>query len=90
MLHAATPRGQQVSVHVKVDTGLSRYGLLPDEVVPFVHQLRTFERLRLDGLWTHMARADDRRQRRHPQPGTGTRRALQRSTPWYQYLWLAP
>nr|WP_290667181.1 alanine racemase [Ardenticatena sp.] len=59
MLQATTPRGHQVSVHVKVDTGLSRYGLLPDEVVSFVHRLRTFDRLRLDGLWTHMARADE-------------------------------
>ncbi len=46
-------------VHVKVDTGMSRYGLLPHEVLPFVRALAAFPQLRLEGLWTHLARADE-------------------------------
>ncbi len=56
---ASATAGPPLPVHVKVDTGLSRYGLLPDEVVPFVRALRQFPQLYLEGLWTHMARADE-------------------------------
>jgi len=48
-----------LSVHVKVDTGLSRYGLLPDEVVPFCKQILAMKGLRLEGLFTHFASADE-------------------------------
>lgn len=48
-----------VPVHVKVDSGMSRYGLLPDEVVPFVRRIASTPKLRFEGLWTHLARADE-------------------------------
>lgn len=51
--------GREATVHVKVDTGLGRYGLLPDEVLSFVRQLLTLPKLRLEGLWTHFATADE-------------------------------
>lgn len=54
----ATAAGLVVPVHVKVDTGMSRYGLLPDEVVPFVRALQALPGLRLEGLFTHFATAD--------------------------------
>ncbi len=54
----ATATGLVVPVHVKVDTGMSRYGLLPDEVVPFVQALQALPGLRLEGLFTHFATAD--------------------------------
>ncbi len=46
-------------VHVKVDTGLSRYGLVPEEVLPFVELIRTTRHLRLEGVYTHFATADE-------------------------------
>jgi len=51
---------QTVNVHVKVDTGMGRFGLLPDEVVAFLAELRTFTALELEGLWSHFATADTR------------------------------
>jgi alanine racemase len=57
---AAQQRSLQVPVHVKVDTGLSRYGLPPEEVVPFVQGLAAMPRLQFEGLWTHFASADER------------------------------
>lgn len=48
-----------VSVHVKVDTGMSRFGLLPDQVVPFVRDVARRANLRFEGLWTHFARAEE-------------------------------
>lgn len=45
-------------IHVKVDTGLSRYGLLPDEIVPFCQRLSALPGIRLEGLFSHFASAD--------------------------------
>ena len=47
-----------VPLHVKVDTGMHRLGLLPEEVVPFVQQLATLPGVRIEGLFTHFATAD--------------------------------
>lgn len=46
-------------IHVKVDTGLSRYGLLPDEVVPFCQHVAALPGVRLEGVFSHFASADD-------------------------------
>jgi len=54
----AAAAGVVVPVHVKVDTGMSRYGLLPDEVVPFTRAIASLPGLRLEGLFTHFATAD--------------------------------
>ena len=47
--------GRTVPIHVKVDTGMGRFGLFPEEVVPFVQELGRFSHLRLEGLFTHFA-----------------------------------
>lgn len=56
---AAARRGTDVPVHVKVDTGLSRYGLPPEEVTDFVRSLTAIPHLRWEGFWTHFATADE-------------------------------
>ena len=50
--------GKVIPLHVKVDTGMSRYGLMPSEVVDFVRGLATFPGVKLEGLFTHFATAD--------------------------------
>ena len=55
---AAVARGNPLPVHVKVDTGMGRYGLLPDEVLDFVRFLSKLPGLVLEGLYTHHAVAD--------------------------------
>jgi len=50
--------GVTVPVHVKVDTGMNRYGLLPGELVNFLLTLRTMPGIFLEGLYTHFATAD--------------------------------
>ncbi len=44
-------------VHVKVDTGMARLGLHPDEVAPFLSLLRE-QNIAVEGLFTHFATAD--------------------------------
>jgi alanine racemase len=56
--NAAQGLNGQVRVHVKVDTGMGRLGLLPDQVLPFVQQLQTLPNLVLEGIFTHFSVAD--------------------------------
>jgi alanine racemase len=49
---------RMVPVHVKVDTGMGRLGLLPDEVVPFVQELSALPHLTVEGIFTHFSVAD--------------------------------
>lgn len=56
---AATDLGRVARAHVKVDTGMGRLGLLPDEVVPFLRRVIALPSLEIDGLFTHLASADD-------------------------------
>jgi len=56
---AAREQGVQLPVHVKVDTGMGRWGLLPDETVAFCRWLVTLQWLELEGLYTHFAVADE-------------------------------
>ena len=50
--------GRRSKIHVKVDSGMGRFGLLPDEVVPFLDHLAGLPGLELEGLFTHFATAD--------------------------------
>lgn len=45
-------------VHVKVDTGMARLGLQPDEVPAFLHFARELPGITVEGLFTHFATAD--------------------------------
>jgi len=56
--HAAQ-RARRLPVYLKVDTGMGRFGLLPDEVLPFARQLLQRAHLLFSGLWTHFAVADE-------------------------------
>ena len=55
---AAVAQRSALPVHVKVDTGMSRYGLLPEEVLDFVRFLSGLPGLELEGLYTHHCVAD--------------------------------
>ncbi len=45
-------------VHVKVDSGMGRMGLLPEQVVPFFRSVRNLRNLEIEGIYTHFASAD--------------------------------
>lgn len=55
---AATDLHRTARVHVKVDTGMGRLGLLPEQVVPFVEEVRDLPGLDLEGIFTHFSVAD--------------------------------
>ncbi|HEV2837388.1 MAG TPA: alanine racemase [Pyrinomonadaceae bacterium] len=57
--HAAREAGVIADVHVKVDTGMGRLGVRFDQLTEFVSRLDQFTNVRIDGLMTHLAAADD-------------------------------
>jgi alanine racemase len=56
---AAVAAGVIADVHMKVDTGMGRLGVRLDQLSEFVGRLEPFTNVRVDGLMTHFAAADD-------------------------------
>jgi alanine racemase len=56
---AAANAGVVADVHVKVDTGMGRLGVRFDQLSEFVAALEQFRNVRIDGVMTHLAAADD-------------------------------
>jgi alanine racemase len=45
--------------HLKIDTGMSRLGILPFQLPEFLERLKNYPELILDGVMTHLASADE-------------------------------
>lgn len=58
---AARRVGEKAFVHVKVDTGMGRIGIQPQEDnLAFLQRIADSEYLELEGIFTHFAKADER------------------------------
>ena len=57
---AAANVGQKAKVHIKVDTGMGRIGITPDEEgLEFVRFLMGHPELEVEGIFTHFAKSDE-------------------------------
>ena len=56
---AGARSGLTVPVHVKVDTGMARVGVAPGEALRFCRWVARHPHVRLDGVMTHFATADE-------------------------------
>jgi alanine racemase len=56
---ASANAGVVTEMHVKVDTGMGRLGVRFDQLSEFVGALDRFRNVRIDGIMTHLAAADD-------------------------------
>ena len=57
---AAKRAGKKIKVHIKVDTGMSRIGIRPDDTgLAFVKKVSETEGIEIEGIFTHFARADE-------------------------------
>jgi len=56
---AAIARERVARVHIKIDTGLHRFGVALDDGVALAEALRTIPGIEVEGLTTHMANADE-------------------------------
>jgi alanine racemase len=57
--HEAARRGLTAGVHLKVDTGLHRFGVEPERALPMARKLASLDGLDVQGLYTHFASADE-------------------------------
>jgi alanine racemase len=56
---AAKRRGVTAHVHVKLDTGMGRLGILPAQAIEFITRLKALPNLEVEGVFSHFATADD-------------------------------
>ena len=56
---AAIALGKSARLHLKVDTGMGRIGVQPDETVAAARQMAGLPGIDFEGIFTHFARADE-------------------------------
>jgi alanine racemase len=61
LAEAVQALGQPAAVHVKVDTGMHRVGLTPERAAAFAAAVAE-SGMKVEGVWTHFARAEDTEQ----------------------------
>lgn len=61
MSDAARSVGKKIRIHIKVDTGMNRLGVMPDESgINFVREAAKLPGLEIEGVFTHFSRADEK------------------------------
>lgn len=64
----AAEKKKTINVHIKVNTGLNRYGVETGDVVRFVHMIREkYLHIRIDGIYTHFKDPEYNEQATHEQ-----------------------
>ena len=51
---------QKLNVHIKIDTGMARIGLAPEEVGRFIEDTKQLPWVNIEGIYTHFAKADEK------------------------------
>lgn len=46
-------------IHIKIDTGMHRLGILPSEVSEFIAALKKNNRVQVEGIYSHLSQADN-------------------------------
>lgn len=57
--NTALQLNKKIKVHVKIDTGMGRLGLLEHEISVFFDKLRKLQNIELEGVLSHFAEADE-------------------------------
>ncbi|MBP3925500.1 alanine racemase [bacterium] len=52
--------GKPVKAHIKLDTGMNRIGISTDEAPEFIKKVQNCEYIKLEGIFTHLAAAEER------------------------------
>lgn len=56
----ASRLGKKAKIHIKIDTGMSRIGIYPDDTgLEFIREALSYESIEVEGVFTHFARADE-------------------------------
>ncbi len=54
---AGVRQKKKVKIHLKIDTGMSRLGIMPTDALPILHKISKFPNLEIEGIFTHLAEA---------------------------------
>lgn len=54
----ARKRNKKINIHIKIDTGMGRIGVLPEDAVDFVKKAASQKNIKVEGIMTHFADAD--------------------------------
>jgi alanine racemase len=55
----ASKLGEKLTIHAKIDTGMGRLGIQPDEADDFISLIQACPSLYMEGMFTHFACADE-------------------------------
>ncbi len=55
----ASKHDKRVSIHIKVDTGMGRIGIHPDQVQAFIEKCQELPAIHIRGIMSHFPRADE-------------------------------
>jgi alanine racemase len=55
----ALKRGKRINIHLKIDTGMSRLGIIPSEAGRLMQKIMEYPGLNLEGLASHLSSADE-------------------------------
>ncbi len=59
LARAALRAGKEVGVHLKIDSGMSRLGFMPEEAVEIIEKIGRLPSLYLAGVMSHFSHSDD-------------------------------
>lgn len=51
--------GIRLPVHIKVDTGMHRYGVLPEELLATFDEINALPNIEIQGIWSHLAVSEE-------------------------------
>ena len=55
---AGEKSGHKIHIHVKVDTGMGRLGVIHKDAVSFIKKINKFKGINIEGIFTHLSLAD--------------------------------
>jgi alanine racemase len=58
-LKALCQTKRKTKIHIKINTGMNRQGIQPEEIEKFTHLLKQNPQIELEGLFSHLADADN-------------------------------
>lgn len=57
--NAAKKLNKKAIVHIKVDTGMGRLGIYPEETLDFMNKIKKYGNIEIEGIFTHFSSADE-------------------------------
>lgn len=56
----AAKKGIIKKIHIKIDTGMGRIGVFPDDAINFIKKVDSYSNIDIEGIMTHFAKADEK------------------------------